>query len=75
MDGTTKPDVARFRTVEELKQWVAAATDDEIVAMYEDNFVLSPQQAEYGKELIEAAKIRLEESERMSSEATAAAAD
>lgn len=75
MVGTTKPDVARFSTVEELMQWVVAATDDEIVAMYEDNIVLSPQQAEYGKELIAAAKVRLEESERLSSEATAAAAD
>jgi hypothetical protein len=66
----------RFATVEELEQWVMSASDEEIVAVYEDSGVLSSERAEYGKELIEAAKARLEDSQVPSrAEAAAVAAD
>ena len=54
--------MTRFATVEELEQWVLSASDDEIVAMYEGSGMLSSEREDYGKELIEAAKARLEDS-------------
>ena len=77
MSVTVQPEAeARFSTVEEMEQWVASATDGEIVAMYADSIVLSPQQAEYGRELIQAAKARLEGSEHLrEARAEVAAAD
>jgi hypothetical protein len=54
--------MTRFATVEELEQWVLSASDEEIVAVYEDSGVLSSEREEYGKELIEAARVRLEDS-------------
>jgi hypothetical protein len=72
---TTQPEPgSRFTTVEELEQWVAEATDEEIVAMYEESVVLSAERAEYGKELIEAAKARLDDAEG-TAKSVAAAAD
>ena len=68
--------MTRFATVEELEQWVLSASDEEIVAVYEDSGVLSSEREEYGKELIEAARVRLEDSQLTArSEAAAVAAD
>ena len=71
-----RPEVmTRFATVEELEQWVTSASDEEIVAIYEHSGVLSSEREEYGKELIEAAKARLEDSQVTSRSDAAAAAD
>ena len=68
--------MTRFATVEELEHWVLSASDEEIVAVYEDSGVLSSEREEYGKELIEAARVRLEDSRVTTrSEGTAVAAD
>jgi hypothetical protein len=68
--------MTRFATVEELEQWVLSASDEEIVAVYEDSGVLSSEREEYGKELIEAAMVRLEDSQLTArSEAASVAAD
>jgi hypothetical protein len=64
----------RFATVEELEQWVMSASDEEIVAVYEGSGILSSEREEYGKELIEAAKARLEDSQVPSRSGVAAAA-
>lgn len=66
--------MTRFATVEELEQWVMSASDDEIVAMYEGSGILSSEREEYGKELIEAAKARLEEAQGTSRSGVAAVA-
>lgn len=63
----------RFATIEELERWVRSASDEEIVAVYEDSGTLSPAREDYGKELIEAAKARLEQAKAVSRRAKASA--
>lgn len=57
-----RPRVApRFATVEELEQWVLSASDADIVAIYEESGTLPLAGAAYGRELIEAARARLDD--------------
>ena len=77
MDTEIQPGAgARFATVEDLERWVMSASDEEIVALYEASGSLSLEREAYGRELIDAARARLDDADASSqARAVAVAAD
>ena len=68
--GDADDRVIRFSSAEDLITWVQSASDEEIVALYEQGAISTPERVAYGRMLVAEARAKLEMQDDANTDAT-----